>query len=265
MPPTSPAASHAPPRLLLTLGAASAMLACADRDLEPLDGEALAQTSSTAPMSDAGARLPYFASLTLNGTGCPASSWNTWISADGHTFNTRLSKYEATVQAGQRVDFKDCNISVKLHSDTPLSWAVDALSFDGYAYLERNVRGFAVFKSYFLGTPVPPASEDKRIDFTGPVDRSFRFDGPVADASLVWSPCDRDRTLQILSRIGLQKQQDEGSGYIDLSAFATESGSGRIRYGLRWRPCVEDARDAGGATSPDARSLDARSLDAGVR
>lgn len=254
--------SHTRFRILPTATACAGLsiFGCASND-GTLD-DPLAQVSPSAPMSDAAVPVPYLASVSANGTGCPKDSWDTAITRDGRRFTSTFSTYEAFVDDGQRLSFKDCNLTIKLHSDAPLSYAVDAYYHDGYAFLEAGVTGFITANYYFQGNPVPAVSAAKRTDLTGPIDRTFIYDERVADENLVWSPCGRDRNLQIVSRVGLQKQQNQGAGYINLSAVETVQGGGHIRHGLRWRPCVEDVRDAGDAGRSAA--VDAGGLDAGT-
>jgi len=217
--------------------ALSAIGCAADQDSvngEEQDTLALAAPPSQATQPDL--NKPFFHEVVANGTGCPRGSWQTDISPDGATFTTTFSKYEVSVEDGTRMSFKDCNLTIKLHSPNGLSYAVSNFYYQGYAFLESGVRGFQTANYYFQGNPVPSADKEKRTDLTGPVDRSYLFQDTVRTADVVWSPCGLDRNLQVVTRLGLQKNQNKGSGYINLSSLDGEI-SGKVVLKLSWRGC----------------------------
>ncbi|RYG71765.1 DUF4360 domain-containing protein, partial [bacterium] len=56
----------------------------------------------------------YFASVTANGTGCPAGSWEANIDPAGETFTLTFSAYETSLAPTERLSVKDCQIGIKL-------------------------------------------------------------------------------------------------------------------------------------------------------
>lgn len=179
----------------------------------------------------------FVASVTANGTGCPRGTWSTDIARDGESLVATFSRYEAEVDDGTRINFKDCNLSVRVHAQPDTSYSVASLRVQGYAYLEPGVRGFLTASYYFQGNPVPSLQNERRTDVTGPIDRSILFSDEPRPADAVWSPCGLERNLQVVTRIGLQKSQNKGAGYINLSSLDGNL-SGNLVLRIKTRPCA---------------------------
>src|SRR5215468_1810753 len=79
----------------------------------------------------------YFASITANGTGCPAGTWGADISPDGKAFTVTFSQYEAVVQPGSAFSVKDCTIAIKLKTPEGFSFSVSSFHYQGYALLDQ--------------------------------------------------------------------------------------------------------------------------------
>lgn len=244
---------------VLAVAASAAGLTCpgcaSDDDARGPWASSLAQTSPPAPSIDAGTTAPYVATITASGTGCPRDRWESHVSSDGSTITTSFESFEAQIQAGSRTSFKDCNLTMKLHSAEPLAFAVRRFTHAGAALVEPGVRGFITASHAFRGN-APTASSERRLDIAGPADFCFAPSEPLRDEDLVWSPCGRDNTLTILNRIGLQKTQEAGAGYIDLCDVDTRCG-GPFKLGLTWRACHEESIDAGTPVPENAAAHDA--------
>lgn len=231
----------------IVMWAALAAFGCASGDADgesrSTQGDELAQVESrVALLPDAGPRAPYHTEVVANGTGCPPGTWKTATSPDGFQFRTTFSSFEVTVQDGQSVAIKDCNLTVRMHSEVPFSFAVSGLVYSGYAFLESGVRGRQTVKAYFHGVPAS-MSDEHRTDLTGPVDRKYRFEKIVPAEDLIWAPCGRDRNLQIVTRLVVQKPKNQGAGYLNLSALYYPPDE--IAWRVATRPCVEWIMDAG--------------------
>jgi hypothetical protein len=248
--------SISPKRALVCAAAISAFGAfgCAtdDADLEGEQAEEQDTLELAAPIDQQATRpdpnKPFFAEVTANGTGCPRGTWETAISPDGETFTTTFSAYEVEVEDGKRTSFKDCNLTIKLRSPSGISYAVSDFFYQGYAFLENGVRGFQTANYYFQGNPIPSVDKEKRTDLTGPVDRSYLFQDTVRTADVVWSPCGLDRNLQVVTRLGLQKSQNKGAGYINLSAVDGKV-DGKVVLKLAWRKCDSGSNNNSGSNS----------------
>jgi hypothetical protein len=176
----------------------------------------------------------YFASVTANGSGCPAGTWDAAISDDGQTFTLRFSQYETTIDPGQAIAIKDCQLAIKLHSPQGLSYAVSSFYYSGYAFLDSSGMNAAqTAKYYFQGNPI--ASNENRSDLRGPLDKEYVFSDNVGTVDLVWSKCGVDRDLNVATRVLLRNNtRKTGSGYI---SNTTVDGSVELKFKLSWRSC----------------------------
>jgi hypothetical protein len=229
--------------LLVLLGAGlitgAGSTGCAAHDEDPA-------ASSTQHLDQADVPNPsgvYVASVTANGTGCPAGSWQGWISDDGQTFLVTFQGYEATVFPGVAFAVKDCTLSINLKTPAGLSFAVTSFRHHGFAFLEKaGMKARQTAKYYFMGNPT--AAPELRSDISGPFDDAFEVGDEVAVENRVWSECGTERTLNAQTRLVLQNDSEEdGSGFLDTVAV---SGSldAQFRIGLAWKTCGDDA-DAG--------------------
>jgi len=176
----------------------------------------------------------YFASVTANGSGCPAGTWDAAISDDGQTFTLRFSQYETTIDPGQAIAIKDCQLAIKLHSPQGLSYAVSSFYYSGYAFLDSSGMAAAqTAKYYFQGNPI--AANENRSDLRGPLDKEYVFQDNVGTVDWVWSPCGVDRNLNVATRVQLRNNpRKTGSGYI---SNTTVDGSVELKFKLSWRHC----------------------------
>src|SRR6185436_3537723 len=138
----------------------------------------------------------YFASVTANGSGCPAGTWDAAISSDGQTFTLRFSQYETTIDPGQAIAIKDCQLQIKLHSPQGLSYSVSSFYYSGYAFLDQEgMTAAQTAKYYFQGNPV--AASENRSDLVGPLDKEYVFNDSIGTGDMVWSQCGVDRDLNV--------------------------------------------------------------------
>jgi hypothetical protein len=227
-------------REVLAVGMAMAALAMGCQTADEGDLFELAQTATAEPGIDAGIagserdaqtpeldagpevmrplNAPYSVEIAGNGTGCPDGSWTSTLAADGETFEVAFSRFEAAAADGQRSAFKDCHLTVKLRGPSGFSYAVTDFQYQGRADLEPNVRAAVTAKHYTAGNPVP-SERELRTDLTGPVERAYAFAKATAPMDMIWSPCGRDRYLNIPTRVFVQKSQTSGAGSITLSAI----------------------------------------------
>jgi hypothetical protein len=199
----------------------------------------------------------YFASVTANGTGCPAGTWDTSISSDGQTFTTTFSQYVAEVNKTTSVSVKDCQLGVKLHSPQGLSFAVQEFGYGGYAFLEEGVSLRQIASYYFSGSP--DKANEARTDVEGPKDDVFLFVDTVKSGTLVYQPCGKERDLQIRTTMRLTNGSTKKVGNVTFSAV---DGSVKLKFKLSWKKCDEGEKDAG---EKDAGTKDAGAKNTGKK
>jgi hypothetical protein len=205
----------------------------ADSADEPM-GEASSELGSTVAVPNPSGA--YFASVTANGTGCPAGSWEAGISDDGKAMTVTFSQYEAIVNPGQAFSIKDCTLSIDLKTPSGFSFSVSSFYYQGYGILDQpGMTAKQTAKYYFRGNPVP--ARELRSDMVGPFDNSYVFQDNIGLVDLVWSPCGASRTLNAQTRLMIQNNaQKSGSGYLNTTSIDTEIKT-VFRFGLSWRTC----------------------------
>jgi hypothetical protein len=193
------------------------------------------QAPATQPATIPSPEGSYFASVVANGTGCPAGTTNTSISADGQVFTITFSAYEVkineTVPDPQIT--KNCQLAIKLHSPNGLSYSVNSFFYSGYAYLDQGVQASQWARYYFQGNPVPPTNSN-RVTLTGPVDKDFIFKDEVKTEDTVWSACGTDRDLNIYTQLQVKNSTPKRSGSANLTAI---DGSTKLELRLSWKGC----------------------------
>lgn len=180
--------------------------------------------------------LPYFASVTANGTGCPAGSWDVQISPDGQTFTLRFSAYETSVDPGAVIAVKDCALGIDLHSPGGLSWTIASAFYQGYGFLDSaGMTATQTAKYYFQGNPLQ--AREGRTDLKGPFDDEYVFVDQVNITDLVWSPCGTDRRVNVNTRIVVKNNTKKtGTGYLNT---AVADGSLELVFRLQFKACTQ--------------------------
>lgn len=150
---------------------------------------------------------PQIRAVTANGTGCASGSFGAVPTSDGQSFELRFDEYEASLSGKQTLAVKDCLVSVDVHVPAGQQFALKSLAYDGEVKLAANATGFHSARWYFQGAPVAAAGE-RRSDLSGPLDRALETVHEVDDEDLAWSPCNKQRLLQIPTRIQVRGQSD---------------------------------------------------------
>jgi hypothetical protein len=180
----------------------------------------------------------YFASITANGTGCPAGTWDAAISPDGKAFTVTFSGYEAIVNPGEAMSIKDCTLGIDLKTPSGFSFSVSQFHYQGYALLDQpGMSARQTAKYYWMGNPT--GARELRSDMNGPFDDSYVFSDTIGMADLVWSPCGATRRLTAQTRLMVRNNvQKTGTGYTNTTSVdGTVSTPYRWTFWLNWRSC----------------------------
>lgn len=177
----------------------------------------------------------YFASVTANGTGCPAGTWETNLSPDGQTFTTTFNKFEVEVDKSKTVSIKDCQLNIKLHSPQGLQYAVQEFFYGGYVFLEDGVQLRQIANYYFSGAP--DEGGEARSDVTGPYDDTILVEDKRREGQLVWQSCGIERNLQVRSTLRLLNTSNpRRAGYANIAAV---DATNKLVFKLAWKKCDE--------------------------
>lgn len=174
----------------------------------------------------------YFAKVDANGTGCPEGTWDVALSEDGETFTLRFNAYEAMVTAGVPQDIKDCQVDIKLDSPEGTQFAVAQFHYQGYVFLEKEGMKARQTAKYFFNRQRENAAD--RNEVTGPKDESYIFSDEIQPNRRVWSPCRRDDTLHIKTRLVMKNTRDNsGEGYINSAVLDGTL----VQWKMKFRRC----------------------------
>jgi hypothetical protein len=175
----------------------------------------------------------FFADIDANGTGCPEGTWDVAISEDGETFTLAFNAYEAKVTPGVQRDVKDCQLDIKLGSPEGLSYSIASFYYQGYVFLEKEGMMGRQTASYSFGQERDRAAD--KNDVTGPVDQSYLYTDEVGNGRRMWSPCRRDDTLHVRTRLVMKNDDGAtGEGYLNNSSV---DGELSFKWKLNWRRC----------------------------
>jgi hypothetical protein len=175
----------------------------------------------------------FFADINANGTGCPEGTWDVAISEDGETFTLAFNAYEAKVTVGVQRDVKDCQLDIKLGSPEGLSYSIASFYYQGYVLLDKPGMLARQTASYSFGSERSRAAD--KNDVSGPIDESYLYTDEIGPSRRVWSPCRRDDTLHVQTRLVLKNDEGAtGEGYLNNS---TVDGELSFKWKLNWRRC----------------------------
>ncbi|GBG89373.1 hypothetical protein CBR_g49164 [Chara braunii] len=166
-------------------------------------------------------------SFTYSGSGCPPGSFLGAVSSDGMTFTGLLNNHTAFTPGSPDDQVKKCQVAVRLTYPTGFVFALETVTFQGYAQFQEGVQCSLEAGSFFSGIPgtvrtlryLPP-----------PVDDNFQFTD--AFATFLYAPCGSDSmTLNVYSEVRVvppPPPRNFSSGFIDIASQD---------FHLRWKTC----------------------------
>lgn len=178
---------------------------------------------------------PVVRDVSLNGTGCPATTWSTTRAPNG-SVEIHFKEYGAKVGMDSDVSLRECQLAIKLEDRAGFSYSLRSISYSGRATLLANAQAQLTTNYYFQGDPAMNSAGAQT--WSGPYagNYAFRYDVPAERA--VWSSCDAQRDLNIVSRLRLDGAGSSGTSTLDLIQISGLQ--------LAMRPC--DMAPASGST-----------------
>lgn len=171
--------------------------------------------------------------LSWAGSGCPAGSVASNVSADLKAFTLLFDNYVAQVGPGIPLgeSRKNCQIAVDL--DFPAGWSYTVMTVDyrGYGSLESGVRGEEASAYYFQGSS---ATGRLTTALIGPTARDYQIRDTLGISAFVWSPCGLQRALNINSQVRLTSSNPSARGLMTVDSI---DGQLVHTYGIVWRRC----------------------------
>jgi len=148
--------------------------------------------------------------IKYGGTGCPQGTATPIISDDGEAFTVIFDNYIATL--GPYVPItenrKFCQLDVELDVPQGLSFALGALTYRGFATIDKKVEAKIKTTYYLMGdsAQITRNHEIPRWNFDNYRD-DFSGDFQTTDyvPALIWSPCGKDVNVELKSALQLAK------------------------------------------------------------
>jgi hypothetical protein len=165
--------------------------------------------------------------VTVNGSGCPASTASVQVSPDNTSFRVVFSGYLAWTGPGAApTDFrKNCQFSFQIDRPDGLTYAVEQAEYSGFAQLEDGVTAVQAAHYYFQGDSDTVSTKH---EFTGPLSRRWHTTDAFDVAALRFAPCGAQRNLNVNTELRVQPGA-EGLNVMVMDAA--------IDYQLTWRTC----------------------------
>jgi hypothetical protein len=166
------------------------------------------------------------------GTGCPQGSVDTYISPDSQAMTLIFDQYVAEAGTGIPISSgrKFCNLTLDLI--IPGGWQVSVFKVDyrGYVDLRAGTSAQVAASYYFSGSDARTNTRTTRAQFVGAVTGNYTKSDNIGIESLVWSPCNVERALNV-------KTEARVNGRNGLLTVDTIDGEFQQKYHLKWRRC----------------------------
>ncbi|SMF29255.1 DUF4360 domain-containing protein [Pseudobacteriovorax antillogorgiicola] len=177
----------------------------------------------------------YIKKITWAGSGCADSTAvGSNISADAQAFTLTFNSFSAEIGPGIPLGDRrsKCKIKVDLRIPGGWSYALFDVDYRGEVALEEGVNATFNSQYYFQSR-----SSDRVIfesHLQGEIFDFFQRRDTVGISDVVWSPCGKNRALNIESEVSLDTDHSDRSGafYID-----SMDGSFTQVYSIQWLKC----------------------------
>ncbi|MFW7378633.1 MAG: DUF4360 domain-containing protein [Oligoflexus sp.] len=179
--------------------------------------------------------------MTYNGTGCPLGTVANTISNDRRAFTLIYDSFVAEAGPGisLRESRKFCQLTMDIEAPSGWSFALSTFDYRGYAYLEPGVKAEQAATYYYQGAN--PGKDIKRSTTLAAqnagdyFDDDYRFRDYVPVGDLSWSPCGKQRALNVKAEVRLDNRSARSnSGLVTMDSTDGEFG---VYHGLVWKRC----------------------------
>lgn len=194
--------------------ALAASVAASDED-GAASGGALDRADAPAPQAAPPPKGFFIEKVTTGGKGCPdPASVSVLMSADKTLTRIIYDQMVLKHPPGANVQNTSCTTALKLR--IPVGWKVApaSLKTQGYAYLDKGIKGRRNTNIFFAGVP---AGTKFDTNLNGPLDDAYQVTDFVPPGSTAWSSCGGSAILSITSSLILNAVANPGgSAYLSL-------------------------------------------------
>ena len=170
------------------------------------------------------------------GSGCRAGTASVTISLDKTTVTILFDEYEATIGPGAKFSdqVKNCNINFLVEYPPGFQYTLYKNDYTGYALLEPGVTAKQTSSYWFAGfVGNKPTFQST---WKGPYNSDYTFTDTLA--SLVYSPCGTETTLNLNTQLVLTSPNPKAQGLINTQSIDTKTiNPFKHVYGVRWQKC----------------------------
>ena len=165
------------------------------------------------------------------GTGCPAGTAATVLSADRKSLSILFDAYyvEAGGSTNKSFGRKSCNLAIPVHVPQGLSISVLAIDYRGYNNIPSGAKSVFSVEYFFAGSTGPKFTKT----FNGPKNADYLISNKLTASSIVWSACGADVNLRTNSSIRVNTTGNKEA----LATVDSEDIKAAIVYQLQWKTC----------------------------
>ena len=145
-----------------------------------------------------------------------------------------FSEFSAEIGEGVPSGYNSSKCKIKIDLRFPQGWSYTLFDADyrGEVYLEEGVSADFSSKYYFQSNPSNNVVFSSHLN--GEYDDFFHRRDSLGMSDLVWSPCGKDRALNVESEVKLRASDRESSGVFFIDSM---DGVFTHKYGIQWSSC----------------------------
>ena len=179
----------------------------------------------------------YLEAISYAGTGCPAGSVAvSALQGGGGVVLDFDDRFCAAI--GPHVPpslwSKNCNVNFRLHYPQGYTFTLFKTEYIGHVELDRGIQAIEESSFWFAGAPPPPPPPYKAT-WTGALSTNYDITHAFDEGALVWSPCGASTTLNVNTRITLDRSGNTGGqGSICLDKIKEKV---KTIISIQWKRC----------------------------
>ncbi len=154
-------------------------------------------------------------SIGYAGSGCPAGTVSTNISADSQAFSLLFDSYVVDNSPGQPLSQtrKNCQITADLVYPAGWSFAIRSVTFRGVARLQAGQAAQISAAYYYAGAGF---TSRYSVNVRGPLTAEWEASDALGDTAVTWSPCGANRALNLNTQMRLTSATPRAYGKISV-------------------------------------------------
>lgn len=174
----------------------------------------------------------YMVLVSASGTGCQKGEWNASLSPDGQTVTMTFDYYELSVFESVPTVSLNCAISMKFQTKGNRTAQIDAITYNGYAFLEDSTVSATQQATYSFGGNTSAGTSTTTL--TGPFDNTYQITDALPLNRRKSSTCGQSHALTAATSVTLT---NGGSGKAGLFYTGAINADAKLGVHLNWTDC----------------------------